>query len=34
MLSIMLSKTREATRLRAIAINCLGGVKVPVHVDP
>jgi len=27
-------KTREATRMKAIAINRLGGVKVPVDVDP
>jgi len=27
-------KTRKATRLRVISINRLGGVKVPVHIDP
>jgi len=27
-------KTREATRMKAIAINRLGGVKVPIDVDP
>jgi len=27
-------KTREATRMKVIAINHLGGVKVPVDVDP
>jgi len=27
-------KTREATRLRAITINRLGGVKIPVDIDP
>jgi len=27
-------KTREATRLRAITINRLGGVRVPVDIDP
>jgi len=27
-------KTREATRMKAIAINHLGGVKFPVDVDP
>ena len=27
-------KTREATRLKAIAINRLGGIKIPVDIDP
>jgi len=27
-------KTREATRMRVIAINRLDGVKVSVHIDP
>jgi len=27
-------KTREATRMKIIAINRLSGVKVPVDVDP
>ena len=27
-------KTREGTRMKAIAINRLGGVEVPVDVDP
>jgi len=27
-------KTREATRLKAIAINRLGGIKIPVYIDP
>jgi len=28
------TKTREATHLKAIAINCLGGIKIPVDIDP
>ena len=27
-------KTREATRLKAIAINRLSGIKIPVDIDP
>jgi len=27
-------KTREATRLRAITINRLSGVRVPIDIDP
>jgi len=27
-------KTRETTRLKAIAINHLGGIKIPVDIDP
>jgi len=27
-------KTREATRLKAIAINLLGGIKIQVDIDP
>jgi len=27
-------KTREATRLRALTISHLGGVRVPVDIDP
>jgi len=27
-------KTIEATRLRAITINCLGGIKFLVDIDP
>jgi len=27
-------KTREATRLRAISINRIGGVRVPVYIGP
>jgi len=26
-------KTREGTRLKAIAINRLGGIKIPVDID-
>jgi len=28
-----LKTTREATHMRDIAINRLGGVKVPIHID-
>jgi len=27
-------KTREATRLEGIAINCLSGLKIPIDIDP
>jgi len=27
-------KSREVTRFRAISINRLGGVRVPVDIDP
>jgi len=27
-------KTREATRLTVIVINRLGGIKIPVDIDP
>jgi len=27
-------KTREVTRLKVIAINNLGGIKIPIDIDP